>query len=89
MLKVLGFVFLMRCLLFVASFLSIPIEIVAVLGSLCSSHLEMVLLTNKSCRHFEKDTVAHFNFRLLYVRHYLRTPQRRINSCTCTMARAN
>ncbi|MGE7862727.1 arsenic transporter [Bacillus mobilis] len=34
MLKVLGFVFLMRCLLFVASFLSIPIEIVAVLGSL-------------------------------------------------------
>ncbi|AZQ45498.1 arsenic transporter [Bacillus sp. GX] len=34
MLKVLGFVFLMRCLLFVASLLSIPIEIVAVLGSL-------------------------------------------------------
>ncbi|MGK3616254.1 arsenic transporter [Bacillus cereus] len=34
MLKVLGFVFLMRCLLFVASFLSIPIEIVAVIGSL-------------------------------------------------------
>ncbi|QWI19474.1 arsenic transporter [Bacillus wiedmannii] len=34
MLKVLGFVFLMRCLLFVASFLSIPIEIVAALGSL-------------------------------------------------------
>ncbi len=34
MLKVLGFVFLMRCLLFVASFLSIPIEIIAVLGSL-------------------------------------------------------
>lgn len=40
----------------------------------------MVLLTNKSCRHFEKDTVAHFNFRFLYVRHYLRTPQRRINN---------
>ncbi|MET3194191.1 arsenic transporter [Bacillus sp. OAE603] len=34
MLKVLAFVFLMRCLLFVASFLSIPIELVAVLGSL-------------------------------------------------------
>ncbi|HDX9578478.1 TPA: arsenic transporter [Bacillus pseudomycoides] len=34
MLKVLLFVFLMRCLLFVASFLSIPIEIVAVIGSL-------------------------------------------------------
>ena len=34
MLKVLLFVFLMRCLLFVASFLSIPISIVAVLGSL-------------------------------------------------------
>ncbi|ENQ3105980.1 arsenite efflux membrane protein ArsB [Bacillus sp. 491mf] len=34
MLKVLLFVFLMRCLLFVASFLSIPIEIVAVVGSL-------------------------------------------------------
>jgi arsenical pump membrane protein len=33
MLKVLLFVFLMRCLLFVASFLSIPISIVAVLGS--------------------------------------------------------
>ncbi len=33
MLKVLLFVFIMRCLLFVASFLSIPIEIVAVLGS--------------------------------------------------------
>jgi arsenical pump membrane protein len=34
MLKALGFVFLMRCLLFVASFLLIPIEVVAVLGSL-------------------------------------------------------
>jgi len=34
MLKVLSFVFIMRCLLFVASFLSIPIELVAVLGSL-------------------------------------------------------
>ncbi|MCP1126045.1 arsenic transporter [Bacillus sp. 3103sda1] len=34
MLKVLLFVFLMRCLLFVASFFAIPIEIVAVLGSL-------------------------------------------------------
>ncbi|MFD3449315.1 arsenic transporter [Microbacteriaceae bacterium 4G12] len=34
MLKVLLFVFMMRCLLFVASFFSIPIEIVAVLGSL-------------------------------------------------------
>lgn len=34
MLKVLSFVFVMRCLLFVASFLSIPIEIVAVIGSL-------------------------------------------------------
>jgi arsenical pump membrane protein len=34
MLKVLGFVFLMRCLLFVASFLLIPIEVIAVLGSL-------------------------------------------------------
>lgn len=34
MLKVLLFVFLMRCLLFVASYLSIPISIVAVLGSL-------------------------------------------------------
>ncbi|WP_108669946.1 arsenic transporter [Peribacillus acanthi] len=34
MLKVLIFVFIMRCLLFVASFFSIPIEIVAVLGSL-------------------------------------------------------
>ena len=33
MLKVLLFVFAMRCLLFVASFLSIPISIVAVLGS--------------------------------------------------------
>ncbi|MEH7351527.1 arsenic transporter [Gottfriedia acidiceleris] len=34
MLKVLAFVFLMRCLLFVASYFSIPIELVAVLGSL-------------------------------------------------------
>lgn len=34
MLRVLLFVFLMRCLLFVASFLAIPISIVAVLGSL-------------------------------------------------------
>ncbi|WP_163100561.1 arsenic transporter [Peribacillus alkalitolerans] len=34
MLKVLLFVFIMRCLLFVASYLSIPIELVAVLGSL-------------------------------------------------------
>jgi arsenical pump membrane protein len=34
MLKVLMFVFVIRCLLFVASYLSIPIEIVAVLGSL-------------------------------------------------------
>ncbi|MFP3126124.1 arsenic transporter [Ectobacillus funiculus] len=34
MLKILLFVFLMRCALFVASFLSIPIEFVAVLGSL-------------------------------------------------------
>jgi len=34
MLKILTFVFVMRCLLFVASFISIPIEIVAVLGSL-------------------------------------------------------
>jgi arsenical pump membrane protein len=33
MLKVLLFVFIMRCLLFVASFLAIPIELVAVLGS--------------------------------------------------------
>ncbi|MBB6447644.1 arsenic transporter [Bacillus benzoevorans] len=33
MMKILLFVFLMRCLLFVASFLSIPIYIVAVLGS--------------------------------------------------------
>jgi arsenical pump membrane protein len=33
MLKVLLFVFIMRCLLFVASFLSIPIELVAVVGS--------------------------------------------------------
>lgn len=33
MLKVLLFVFVMRCLLFVASYLSIPIELVAVLGS--------------------------------------------------------
>lgn len=33
MLKVLLFVFIMRCLLFVASFLSIPIEFVAVVGS--------------------------------------------------------
>lgn len=33
MLKVLLFVFIMRCLLFVASYFSIPIEIVAVLGS--------------------------------------------------------
>jgi arsenical pump membrane protein len=33
MLKILLFVFLMRCLLFVASFLAIPIEFVAVLGS--------------------------------------------------------
>ncbi|MFI8707028.1 arsenic transporter [Bacillus sp. NPDC077411] len=34
MLKVLLFVFLMRCLLFVASFFAVPIEIVAVIGSL-------------------------------------------------------
>ncbi|RDW15508.1 arsenic transporter [Oceanobacillus chungangensis] len=34
MLKVLFFVFIMRCLLFVASYLTIPIELVAVLGSL-------------------------------------------------------
>ncbi|WP_050614080.1 arsenic transporter [Bacillus testis] len=34
MLKVLLFVFVIRCLLFVASFLSIPIELVAVLGSI-------------------------------------------------------
>ncbi|MEH7343032.1 arsenic transporter [Bacillus sp. JJ1532] len=34
MLKVLLFVFVMRCLLFVASYLAIPIELVAVLGSL-------------------------------------------------------
>jgi arsenical pump membrane protein len=34
MLKLLQFVFVMRCLLFVASFLSVPIELVAVLGSL-------------------------------------------------------
>ncbi|MFK2825199.1 arsenic transporter [Bacillus sp. B190/17] len=34
MMKVLLFVFAMRCLLFVASYLSIPIELVAVLGSL-------------------------------------------------------
>ncbi|MFO1442754.1 arsenic transporter [Bacillus sp. Bva_UNVM-123] len=33
MLKVLLFVFVMRCLLFVASYLAIPIELVAVLGS--------------------------------------------------------
>jgi arsenical pump membrane protein len=35
MLKVLLFVFVMRCLLFVASYLSIPVELVAVFGSLC------------------------------------------------------
>lgn len=34
MLKILLFIFIMRCLLFVASFLSIPISIVAVIGSL-------------------------------------------------------
>ncbi|HZG73845.1 MAG TPA: arsenic transporter [Chondromyces sp.] len=34
MLKVLSFVFIIRCLLFVASYFSIPIELVAVLGSL-------------------------------------------------------
>lgn len=34
MLKVLAFVFTMRCLLFVASYLAIPIEIVAVIGSI-------------------------------------------------------
>jgi arsenical pump membrane protein len=33
MLKLLFFVFIMRCLLFIASYFSIPIEIVAVLGS--------------------------------------------------------
>ena len=33
MMKILMFVFVMRCLLFVASFVNIPIEIVAVLGS--------------------------------------------------------
>ncbi|WP_342600031.1 arsenic transporter [Psychrobacillus sp. FSL H8-0483] len=33
MLKVLLFVFIMRCLLFVASYINVPIEIVAVLGS--------------------------------------------------------
>lgn len=33
MLKILLFVFLMRCLLFVASYINVPIEIVAVLGS--------------------------------------------------------
>ncbi|MCH1626247.1 arsenic transporter [Fredinandcohnia quinoae] len=33
MLKILLFVFILRCLLFVASYLSIPIELVAVLGS--------------------------------------------------------
>ncbi|MNB82016.1 Arsenical pump membrane protein [compost metagenome] len=34
MLKILGFVFILRCLLFVASFLAIPVEWVAVLGSI-------------------------------------------------------
>ncbi len=34
MLKILLFVFVMRCLLFVASYVAIPIELVAVLGSL-------------------------------------------------------
>lgn len=34
MLKVLGFVFAIRCLLFVASYFNIPIEIVAVMGSI-------------------------------------------------------
>lgn len=35
MLKILLFVFIMRCLLFAASFLSIPVSFVAVLGSVC------------------------------------------------------
>ena len=33
MMKILLFVFVMRCLLFVASYVNVPIEIVAVLGS--------------------------------------------------------
>lgn len=33
MLKILAFVFIMRCLLFVASYINVPIELVAVLGS--------------------------------------------------------
>ena len=61
MLKVLGFVFLMRCLLFVASFLSIPIEIVAVLGSLVLLIWRWYYLRTNPVD-ILKNTVAHFNF---------------------------
>ena len=50
-----------------------------------SSYLEMVLLTNEPCRHFEK-TPWHILIFAFYVCHYLRAPQRRINSSACPMA---
>ena len=46
MMKILMFVFVMRCLLFVASFVNIPIEIVAVLGSAGLLIVEMVSFTD-------------------------------------------
>ena len=46
MLKILLFVFVMRCLLFVASYVNIPIEIVAVLRISRLAFVEMVSFTD-------------------------------------------
>ena len=55
MLKVLGFVFLCDVFYSLHPSLSIPIEMVAVLGSFVLSHLEMVPFTGRPSGYFEKD----------------------------------
>ena len=71
MMKILLFVFAMRCLLFVASYVNIPIEIVAVLRISRLAYVEMVSFTDESSGHLEEDTLAYSNFCVLHVRDYL------------------
>ena len=71
MVKILVYVFVMRCLLFVASYANIPIEIVAVLGSVVLLMWRWYHLRTNPDRHYKKDSLAYSNFCFLHVRHNL------------------
>ena len=71
MMKILLFVFIMRCLLFVASFANIPIEIVAVLGSAALLLWRWYHLRTNPVDILEEDPLAYSNFCILNVCHYI------------------